>query len=270
MTHSKSQIKELLEAHDLHLRRDLGQNFMVDANTARRIAALAEVASTDNVLEIGPGLGSLTLALHEYRPRIVAIEYDRGMVTALRDVVADTDNISIIEADAMQVDWHAVVETDDWVLVANLPYNIATPLVCDLLDEVPQISRMLILVQDEAADRFVASEGSKQYGAVSIKIAHYAHAKKVAHIPRTVFMPQPNVESALVDIRRKDTVAEVNADAMFSLVRTAFGQRRKMLRRSLSAAVNAEQFASAHIDSARRPETLSLDEWYALTKAVSS
>ncbi|MGA0269211.1 MAG: 16S rRNA (adenine(1518)-N(6)/adenine(1519)-N(6))-dimethyltransferase RsmA [Ilumatobacteraceae bacterium] len=270
MTHSKSQIKELLEAHDLHLRRDLGQNFMIDANTSRRIAALAEVTSTDNVLEIGPGLGSLTLTLHEYRPRIVAIEYDRGMVAALRNVVADTDNISVIEADAMNIDWHAVVETDDWVLVANLPYNIATPLVCDLLDEVPQISRMLILVQDEAADRFVASEGSKQYGAVSIKVAHYALAKKVAHIPRTVFMPQPNVESALVDIRRKDTVAEVNVDTMFSLVRTAFGQRRKMLRRSLSAAVNPEQFASAHIDSARRPETLSLDEWYALTKAVSA
>ena len=158
MTHSKSQIKELLEAHDLHLRRGLGQNFMIDANTARRIAALADVTSTDNVLEIGPGLGSLTLALHQYRPRIVAIEYDRGMVAALRDVVADTDKISVIEADAMRVDWHAVVESDDWVLVANLPYNIATPLVCDLLDEVPQISRMLILVQDE--DGKVALQGA--------------------------------------------------------------------------------------------------------------
>ena len=177
MTHSKSQIKELLEAHDLHLRRDLGQNFMIDANTARRIAALADVTSTDNVLEIGPGLGSLTLALHQYRPRIVAIEYDKGMVAALRDVVADTDNISVIEADAMRVDWHAVVENDDWVLVANLPYNIATPLVCDLLDEVPQISRMLILVQDEAADRFVASEDRNNTG---LSVSRF----RTTHMPR--------------------------------------------------------------------------------------
>lgn len=270
MTHNSSQIKALLNEHNLNLRRDLGQNFMVDTNTVRKIAALSNISHLDNVLEIGPGLGSLTLALNEYGPRIIAVEYDRGMVAALRTVVDDSPNISVVEADAMRLDWSDLVGDSMWVLVANLPYNIATPLVCDLLDEVPNIKRMVILVQDEAADRFVAPPGSKQYGAVSIKVAHYAEAKKVAHIPRTVFLPQPNVESALVEIHRKEVVTDVSTESMFALVKAAFGQRRKMLRRSLSSLVTIEQFSHAGIDPERRPETVTLDEWYALTKVVSS
>jgi len=270
VTHSRSQINALLKEHKLHLRRDLGQNFMVDANTVRRIAGLADIGSDDNVIEIGPGLGSLTLGLNEYGPRIVAVEYDTGMASALQNIVAEFDNISVVQADAMRVNWDELVDGQNWVLVANLPYNIATPLVCDLLDDVPHISRMVILVQDEAADRFVAPPGSKQYGAVSIKVAHYAHAKKIAHIPRTVFLPQPNVESALVEIRRRDVIADVPTDVMFSLVKTAFGQRRKMLRRSLSSVVTSEQFSQANIDPERRPETLSLVEWYSLTEVVSA
>ena len=269
MTHNSSQIKALLNEHNLHLRRDLGQNFMVDANTVRKIAALADVNERDNIIEIGPGLGSLTLALNEYNPRIVAVEYDSGMATALQDVVAGYQNVSVIQADAMRVDWNELVGDSTWVLVANLPYNIATPLICDLLDEVPNIARMVVLVQDEAADRFVAPPGSKQYGAVSIKVAHYAIAKKIAHVPRTVFLPQPNVESALVEIRRREAVCDISTDAMFSLVKTAFGQRRKMLRRSLSSMVSSEQFAEAGIAPDRRPETVTLDEWYTLTKVVS-
>jgi len=270
VTHNSSQIKALLHEHNLHLRRDLGQNFMVDANTVRKIAALAEIDTNDNVIEIGPGLGSLTLALNEYVPKIIAVEYDSGMAAALRTIFAEHNNITVIEADAMRVDWSDLVGDSTWVLVANLPYNIATPLVCDLLDEVPNIERMLILVQDEAADRFVASPGSKQYGAVSIKVAHYAEARKVAHVPRTVFIPQPNVESALVDIRRRQVIEDISTEAMFSLVKTAFGQRRKMLRRSLSSVVSSEQFEEAGIAPDRRPETVALEEWYNLTKVVSS
>lgn len=270
MTHSSSQIKALLHEHNLHLRRDLGQNFMVDANTVRKIAALAEISERDNIIEIGPGLGSLTLALNEYGAKITAVEYDSGMAAALRTVVADKPNISVVEADAMRIDWSELVGNSRWVLVANLPYNIATPLVCDLLEGVPNIARMVILVQDEAADRFVASPGSKQYGAVSIKVAHYAHAKKVAHVPRTVFLPQPNVESALVDIRRREVLADVSTEAMFMLVKTAFGQRRKMLRRSLISMVSTDQFVEAGIAPDRRPETVALDEWYRLTKVVAS
>jgi 16S rRNA (adenine1518-N6/adenine1519-N6)-dimethyltransferase len=152
--------------------------------------------------------------------------------------------------------------------VANLPYNVATPLVCDLLDGVPEIERMLVMVQREVADRFVADPGSKQYGAVSVKIAYWATARLVGVVPPSVFVPRPNVESALVEITRRRPPLTA-PDELFSLVRTAFGQRRKMLRRSLAERVSPEQFAAAAISPEARPEQLDVDAWCRLTEAVS-
>ncbi len=269
MTHSRPHIHELLEQGGLAPRRDLGQNFVADPNTVRRIASLADVGVGDHVVEIGAGLGSLTLALADTGADVLAVEVDSGIVPVLRSVVADRDNVTVVEADAMQADWAQILSgADSWTLVANLPYNVGTPLVCDLLDDVPAISSMLVMVQKEVAERFAAAPGSKQYGAVSVKTSYWATAKLAATVPASVFVPKPNVESALVRIDRR-TPPDVDTETLFGLVKQAFGQRRKMLRRSLNGVVTPEQFDAAEVSPEARPETLDVDAWVRLARTVS-
>lgn len=274
MTHSRPTVRSLLDDHGLAPRRDLGQNFVVDPNTVRRIADLARVGPGDHVVEVGAGLGSLTLALAETGASVTAIEVDRGVVPVLREIVADSgvENVSVIEADAMHADWDALLDPTvegGWTLVANLPYNVGTPLVCDILDDVAHVSRLLVMVQREVAERFAAPSGSRAYGAISVKAAYWGTARIVGLVPASVFLPMPNVESALVEITRRDP-PEVEPHALFELVRTAFGQRRKMLRKSLSGVVTDEQFATADVAPTDRPENLDLDSWVRLTTAVAA
>jgi 16S rRNA (adenine1518-N6/adenine1519-N6)-dimethyltransferase len=270
VTHSRPTIHELLDGSGLAPRRDLGQNFVADPNTVRRIASLAEVGAGDHVVEIGAGLGSLTLALADTGAEVLAVEIDAGIVPVLRRVVADRPNVTVVEADAMRADWSELLAASDrWTLVANLPYNVGTPLVCDLLDEVPAITSMLVMVQKEVAERFAAAPGSKQYGAVSVKTAFWGRARLVATVPASVFVPRPNVESALVRIDRHEP-PDVDPADLFRLVKQAFGQRRKMLRRSLAGTVTADQFGAADVSPEARPETLGVDDWVRLTHAVTS
>lgn len=271
IVHNRGDIGELLARGGLAPRRDLGQNFVADANTVRRIARLAEVGENSHVVEIGAGLGSLTLALAETGATVIAVEVDRGVVPLLREIMAPHPNVTVVEGDAMALDWATLLAGhDDWVLVANLPYNVATPLVCDLLDGVPAIARMLVMVQLEAAERFCASPRTPQYGAVSVKVAYWATARIAGVVPASVFVPRPNVESALADIRRRPAPAtDAPRDRLFALVRTAFQQRRKMLRRSLAGVVGAEVFEAAGIDATRRPEELDVVEWGRLADAVA-
>jgi 16S rRNA (adenine1518-N6/adenine1519-N6)-dimethyltransferase len=269
MTLSRRAIRDLLAERGLAPRRDLGQNFVVDPNTVRRIARAARVGPGDRVVEIGAGLGSLTLALAETGASVTAVEVDRGLAAVLREMVAGRDMVTVVEADAMDLDWGALLAGHDgWVLVANLPYNVATPLVADLLDTVPAIVRMLVMVQKEVAERLAARAGTPAYGAVSVKVAYWAAARLVGDVPASVFLPRPNVESALVEIIRRPPPA-VEPDRLFALVRTAFGQRRKMLRRSLTEVVTAAQFAAAGVEPTARPEELDLDAWVRLTEATT-
>jgi len=267
VTHSRPAIRELLDSASLAPRRDLGQNFVADPNTVRRIADLARVREGSHVVEIGAGLGSLTLALAESGASVTAIEVDRGVVPVLREVVADRPNVRVVEGDAMHLDWGELLDGhDDWVLVANLPYNVATPLICDLLDDVPTIDRMLVMVQREAAERFAAAPRTAAYGAVSVKAAYWGTAKVVGYVPASVFVPRPNVESALVEITRR-TPPDTDASALFALVRAGFGQRRKMLRRSLAGVVAPETYVAAAVSPTARPEELDVDDWCRLTDA---
>ncbi|MCU1504763.1 MAG: rsmA [Ilumatobacteraceae bacterium] len=267
--HTRASISDLLTRHGLAPRRDLGQNFVGDANTVRRIARLAGLEPGDPVVEIGAGFGSLTLALAETGADITAVEIDRGLVPVLREVVADVPNVRVLEGDAMRLDWPTVLDgRSDWALIANLPYNVATPLVLDLLDGVPQIERMLVMVQREVGERWCAAPRSDAYGAVTVKVDYWATARIAGTVPASVFVPRPNVESALVEIRRRPAPAVATPpEPLFQLVRTAFGQRRKMLRRSLADIVPSEVFAAAGIDAQRRPEELGVVEWGALTDA---
>lgn len=268
MTHSRPHIHDLLGSVGLAPRRDLGQNFVADPNTVRRIARFAEVGDGDHVVEIGAGLGSLTLALAETGARVTAIEVDPGLVPILRDVVSHCERVSVVEADATAVDWDELLTPHtDWTLVANLPYNVATPLVCDLLDDVPAITSMLVMVQKEVADRMAAGPGSKLYGAVSVKVAYWATASVVASVPASVFVPRPKVESALVRIDRR-APPPIDPAVLFPLVRQGFRQRRKMLRKSLSGTVSNEQFTAADVAPESRPEDLGLDEWCRLAATL--
>lgn len=264
MTHSHNDISQLLSQHGLAPRRAFGQNFLVDPNTVRKIARLANIGPADYVLEIGAGLGSLTLALAETGAHIVAVEIDNGVVEVLRDVVKHLPNVEVIHADAMHLDWRPLVaRSAKWHVIANLPYNVATPLVADLLDGAPAVDHLLVMVQKEVAERFVAKPRTPAYGAVSVKIAYWADAYIATDIPATVFLPKPNVSSAMVDIRRKavPTVEGVDPQKLFALVRTGFGQRRKMLRRCLSTMVTPTQFVAAGVSPESRAEELDVAAW---------
>lgn len=267
MTHSRPKIHDLLESNSLAPRRDLGQNFVADPNTVRRIADLARVGPGDKVVEIGAGLGSLTLALADTGAAITAVEVDRGLAGVLRDVVDDVPNVTVIEENAMQMDWGGLLVSSGWVLVANLPYNVATPLVCDVLDHVPNVTRILVMVQREVAERFAATPRTSAYGAVSVKMAYWGSAQIVGLVPASVFVPRPNVESALVEITRH-TPPQTDPDRLFALVKKAFGKRRKMLRKSLAGDVQPHHFAAADVAPTARPEELNVDAWCRLTEAV--
>ena len=271
VTHTRADISRLLSDHGLAPRRAFGQNFVVDPNTVHRIARLAQIGPSDHVLEIGAGLGSLTIALAETGAQIHAIEIDNGIVEVLRQVVSGLNNVHVIHGDALQMDWSPLVElSPSWHVIANLPYNVATPLVADLLDRVPEVKHMLVMVQREVAERFVATPRTPAYGAVSVKIGYWAQARIVGDVPATVFFPKPNVASALVDIRRLETPAlpDVVASELFALVRAGFAQRRKMLRRALSGLVAPQVFTFANVSPEARAEELDLEAWGRLCAAL--
>jgi 16S rRNA (adenine1518-N6/adenine1519-N6)-dimethyltransferase len=271
VTLSPRDIRALLDAHGLRPSRALGQNFVADPNTVRRIARLAGVGPGDHVLEIGAGLGSLTLALAETGAAVTAVEVDRHLVPVLREVVEPV-GVTVVHGDALHLDWGPVLAAAPaWSLVANLPYNIATPLVLDLLAGVPAITRMLVMVQHEVGERLAAGPGDPGYGIPSVKVAYWATAGVVGRVPPTVFVPQPRVESALVRIvRRPQPAVDADRATLFRLVDAGFGQRRKMLRRALAALVPAEAFAAAGVDPTARAEQLTLPEWAALARQVTA
>jgi 16S rRNA (adenine1518-N6/adenine1519-N6)-dimethyltransferase len=266
MTLTRRQTLDRLAEHGVHPSRALGQNFVADPNTVRRIARLADVAAGDQVVEIGAGLGSLTLALAETGARVTAVEVDRHLLPILRATV-EPAGVAVIDGDAMTLDWNTLLGTDAgrWTLVANLPYNIATPLVADLLDGVPAIGRMLVMVQREVGERLAAAAGTDAYGAVSVKVAYWATAKVVGRVPAGVFIPRPAVESVLVLIVRRDQPAVdpalVAASQLFELVRAGFGHRRKMLRKSLEGLVGPTAFTCADVAPTARAEELDVLAW---------
>jgi 16S rRNA (adenine1518-N6/adenine1519-N6)-dimethyltransferase len=267
VTHGPADISQLLADNDLRPSRALGQNFVADANTVRRIVRLAEVHSGQPVVEIGAGLGSLTLALAEAGARVTAVEIDRHVVPVLRKQV-EPHGVRVVEADALRLDWAELLGDDlaePWALVANLPYNVATPLVIRVLEEAPQVGSLLVMVQREVGERMAAGAGDEAYGAVSVKVAYWATATVVGRVPPSVFVPRPRVESVLVRlVRRSDAPwgpGDPSYDRLFAVVRAGFAHRRKMLRRSLADLVDPETFGQAGIDPTARAEELTLEEW---------
>ncbi len=261
-----TEIRALADQLNIKPSKKLGQNFVVDANTCRKIVKVAGVTSADTVLEIGPGLGSLTLALLETAKSVIAIEIDKRMADQLPITAGnhsfDTNKLIVINQDALSVNKLPLEPT---VLVANLPYNLAVPILLTVLERFPAISTGVVMVQSEVADRLIATPNNKNYGAPTVKANWFSDLSNAGQISRSVFWPIPNVDSSLVRfIRHKPLGDEQVRVATFTVVEHAFAKRRKMLRAGLNqlfAGKAEENLVSAGIDPTIRGEDLAVDEF---------
>ncbi|MFJ4715003.1 16S rRNA (adenine(1518)-N(6)/adenine(1519)-N(6))-dimethyltransferase RsmA [Streptomyces sp. NPDC088785] len=272
-----ADIRELAAALNVRPTKQRGQNFVIDANTVRRIVRTAEVTGDDNVVEVGPGLGSLTLALLDAAHHVTAVEIDDVLASALPATIAarlpaKKDAFDLINIDAMQVT--ELPGPPPTALVANLPYNVAVPVLLHMLDTFPTIERTLVMVQAEVADRLAARPGNKVYGVPSVKANWYADVKRAGSIGRNVFWPAPNVDSGLVAlVRRAAPVATTASKAeVFAVVDAAFAQRRKTLRAALagwagSAQAAEEALVAAGISPQARGEALTVEEFARIAEA---
>ena len=268
-----ADIRRLAAELDVRPTKKLGQNFVHDPNTVRRIVAAAGVTSDDTVLEVGPGLGSLTLALLPAVREVVAVEIDPVLAERLPQTVAERaptlrDRLTVVTADALKTTADQL--RNPTALVANLPYNVSVPVVLHLLAALPTMTRALVMVQAEVADRMAAGPGSKVYGVPSAKIAWYAHARRVATVPRSVFWPVPNVDSALVLLTRREQ-QDGDREAVFTLIDAAFAQRRKTLRAALagwagSADNAADILTRAGVDPTARGETITVSDYATIAR----
>jgi 16S rRNA (adenine1518-N6/adenine1519-N6)-dimethyltransferase len=269
----RSALRALAARHRITPSKALGQHFLADPNLARAIVADAGVGPADRVLEIGAGLGSLTVALAEVGAEVLAVEFDRRLVPALREVVADWPSVRVEEVDAMHADWPSVLGAASWRMVSNLPYNVSVPLVVELLENVAAIDGYLVMVQREVGERFVASPGDEGYGPVTLRIACRAQAEIVRRVPANVFWPTPSVDSVLVRLEPRRPRGDVDPVALFRVIDTAFAERRKTManalrRLGLDAAGAAAVLARSDIDPSARPERLSLDEFASVADAM--
>ena len=271
-----SDVRALAQALDLRPTKTRGQNFVTDANTVRRIVRTAEVRPDDVVVEVGPGLGSLTLALLQAARRVVAIEIDPLLADALPVTVRTrrpdlADRLEVVPADALAV--RDVPGPPPTALVANLPYNVAVPVLLHLLERLPTLERTLVMVQAEVADRLAAPPGSRTYGVPSVKAAWYADVSRAGAVGRNVFWPAPNVDSGLVRLVRRDPPASrAGREAVFACIDAAFAQRRKTLRAALAGWAGSAEAAeralrSAGVDPRTRGEQLGIEAFVAVADA---
>ncbi|MDF2710740.1 MAG: rRNA ((1518)-N(6)/adenine(1519)-N(6))-dimethyltransferase [Nonomuraea muscovyensis] len=260
-----AEIRILADKLDLRPTKKLGQNFVIDAGTVRRIVRVAELSPEDVVIEVGPGLGSLTLALLSSARHVVAVEIDPVLAAQLPVTVAERglgDRLTVVGADAMKISSEDLGDQEPTALVANLPYNVAVPVVLHLLEALPALRKGLVMVQSEVADRLAAGPGSKVYGVPSVKAAWYADVRRAGPVGRTVFWPVPNVDSGLVSLVRRDPpVTTATRQEVFAVIDAAFAQRRKTLRAALASWAGSPARAetalrAAGVDPSARGEQL--------------
>lgn len=264
-----ARLREMLDEHAIKPRKSLGQNFVVDPNTIRKVIAATSVQSGDRVLEIGAGVGSLTLGLLDAGARVIALEIDPRLVRILRGVTAGRD-VEVIEADALSADLASYAARS---LVANLPYNIAATVVLRVLETAPSIESAVVMTQREVGERFAADPGSKTYGATSVLAGFYAEVAVAGRISRRAFYPVPNVDSVLIRFVRRHREG-LDHEMFRSVVKTAFAQRRKTLRQGLaglsgSSSVAEQRLADAGVSPKARPEELSVDQFIELARVFS-
>ena len=272
-----AEVRSLAASLDLRPTKQRGQNFVIDANTVRRIVRESGVSAEDVVVEIGPGLGSLTLALLEVAGRVVAVELDEKLATLLPDTIAayaphQADRFEVVLGDAMRI--QAVPGPPPTALVANLPYNVSVPVLLHMLTLLPSLRRGLVMVQAEVADRLAAVPGSKVYGVPSVKAAWFAEVRRAGSVGRNVFWPAPNVDSGLVAwTRREPPVTTATRQQVFAVVDAAFAQRRKALRGALRGLAGSSEAATAALEHAgvdpmTRGESLTVTEFARIAEGL--
>jgi 16S rRNA (adenine1518-N6/adenine1519-N6)-dimethyltransferase len=267
-----SASRALARRHGIRPSKALGQHFLIDPNLARAIVADAGVRPGDRVVEVGAGLGSLTVALADADAEVLAIELDRALLPALGEVVGE--RVRLLRADASALDWPAVLRGDGWILCANLPYNVATPIVLDVLSKAPMVERLVVMVQREVAERLAAGPGDPAYGIPSVRVAYRATATLVRRVAPSVFWPRPRVGSAVVRIERLHAPAvSVEEEALWRVVDAGFGQRRKTMRNAIrSLGLPADEadalLVSCGVDPGIRAERLGLREFASIAEAL--
>lgn len=277
-----SQTREILAKYNFSFKKSLGQNFLIDVNILENIIKHAGISKHSGVIEIGPGIGSLTEQLAIYAKTVVAYEIDQRLKPVLADTLQNYDNVHLIYTDILEADTHAAIKkyfshVEDIHIVANLPYYITTPIVMKLLADRLPISRLTIMIQKEVAARMSASPNEKDYGSLSIAVQYYTEAKTVMDVSRHVFMPKPNVDSAVLTltVRKHPPVEVIDEPYFFSIVRASFAQRRKTLRNNLVSYFKdrlpkdllAQTIEQVNIDPQRRGETLTMQEFATLANA---
>jgi len=265
-------VRDLATRHGIRPSRSLGQHFLIDPNLARAIAAEAGAAPRVRVIEVGAGLGSLTVALAAAGAEVLAIEFDRALLPALLEVVGDLPAVRVLPADVMKLDWAGELGAGAWTMCANLPYNIATPVLLEALERAPGIGTFVVMVQREVGERLAAGPGEEGYGAVSVKVAYRARARIVRRVPPTVFWPRPGVESVVVRLERLGAPpVDVAPDRLWPVVEAGFAQRRKtvsnaLVRLGLDRGRAADVLARSGVPPRARAEELDL---HALARVAS-
>ena len=274
---------QVLQKHDFHFQKKFGQNFLIDPHVLDKIIEAAEVTKDDFVLEIGPGIGTMTQYLCEAARQVVAVEIDKMLIPILEDTLSEYDNVEVINQDVLKVDIKSLAEEKNngkpIKVVANLPYYITTPIIMGLFESGVPIDSITIMVQKEVADRMQTGPGSKDYGALSLAVQYYATAKVILNVSATCFMPRPNVDSAVIKLTRhkEPTVNVADEKLMFKIIRASFNQRRKTLvnglKNSPELSFSKEQIVKA-IEKIGKPETirgeaLTLEEFAELANAFT-
>ncbi|MCA1061745.1 16S rRNA (adenine(1518)-N(6)/adenine(1519)-N(6))-dimethyltransferase RsmA [Rossellomorea aquimaris] len=276
--------KEILAKHGFSFKKSLGQNFLIDPNILRNITEYAGLSEKTAAIEIGPGIGALTEHLARTSGKVVAFEIDQRLIPILDDTLSPYDNVKIINEDVLEADVASIINKefegfDDIMVVANLPYYVTTPIILKLLMERLPIRGICVMLQKEVGDRISAKPGTKAYGSLSIAIQYYTEAEMVMTVPKTVFMPQPNVDSAVIRLtkREKPPVEVISEDFFFTVTRSSFAQRRKTILNNLTSQLPQgkekkdyilDALSTAGVEPSRRGETLTIQEFGRLSDAL--
>ena len=275
-----STIKRIREAYGFKFSKSLGQNFLTDKNIIDRIVEGAEIGSEDLVIEIGPGIGVITYEAAQIAKKVVAVEIDKSLLPILEETLGEFDNVRVINEDILKLDLNEVISEEglsNVKIMGNLPYYITTPIIMKILEDGVNADSITIMMQKEVADRIKAAPGSKVYGALSVAVQYYCTVDKVANVPRSMFVPQPNVDSIVLrlNIRKEKPVELANEKLFFDCVKAGFGQRRKTLLNSLqnikgvTKEIILESLQAAGVDAGRRAETLNLEEFAMVANEVN-
>ncbi|MGP1541989.1 16S rRNA (adenine(1518)-N(6)/adenine(1519)-N(6))-dimethyltransferase RsmA [Peptostreptococcus stomatis] len=279
---SHSATMDLVKKHGFKFTKSLGQNFLIDDNIVDKIVAGAGIGPGDKIIEVGPGIGTLTREMASRAQNLMAVEIDKNLIPILEDTLEDYDNVKIVNEDIIKADIRGLIDENlgggPVKLVANLPYYITTPIIMRFLEENINVTDIVVMVQKEVAERMNAQPGGKDFGALSVAVQYYCDTEIVAKVPRHLFVPQPNVDSIVIALRvRPERKYKVDdEDLYFKVVKAAFGQRRKTLLNSISSMGNLakdqvkEAMEEAGIDPKRRGETLSLDEFAILSNVIGN